>query len=401
MRVLLNSFAAALVVFGMAGCATQAQSVAAAPTAETGSTTPSAPATPSASAPVSAPPTFSAPAAAAASTVSADPRFGPPDTIPRFAQEVAARDHLDAAWIESVLAQAVFLPGIRPLMVPPSVHGFGNWRAYRARFVDPIRINAGVRFWQRNHEALARAQAEYGVPPEIIVGILGVETIYGRNMGNFRVLDTLSTLAFDFPRAHPRAAAREAYFRKELAQFLLLCARTGLDPAAAVGSYAGAMGIPQFMPSSWLKYAVDFEGDGHVDLWDNETDAIGSVANYFKAHGWQPGEPTHFSVALTRRADLDALLAPDITPTFSAAQFEAMGADLGAAGRDYAGPLALIRLTNGNPARPGHAPSYVAGTQNFYVVTRYNHSAFYAMSVIDLGEQIARAMRQREATAAE
>ncbi|TAN10803.1 MAG: lytic murein transglycosylase B [Burkholderiaceae bacterium] len=359
----------------------------------------SAPEAPAAPAPAPVPALL--PPATTSGAVTADPRFGPPDTIPQFAQDVAARDKLDAAWIESVLAQAVFLPDIRPLMVPPSARGFGNWRAYRARFVDPIRINAGVRFWQRNRDTLARAQAEFGVPPEIIVGILGVETVYGRNMGSFRVLDTLSTLAFDFPREHPRAAARQAYFRNELAQFLLLCVRNGLDPADAVGSYAGAMGIPQFMPSSWLRYAIDFEGDGHVDLWDNETDAIGSVANYFKEHGWQPGEPTHFSVTLAPGADLDALLAPDITPTFSAAQFQAMGADLSAAGRGYGGPLALIRLTNGNPARPGHAPSYVAGTQNFYVVTRYNHSAFYAMSVIDLGEQIAKALRQREATASE
>jgi membrane-bound lytic murein transglycosylase B len=324
-----------------------------------------------------------------------------PGNILQFGQEVAARETLDPRWVRSVLDQAVYLPEIRPLMVPRAAPGARNWRAYRARFVDPIRINAGVRFWLRNRDALERAQAQFGVPPQIIVAILGVETIYGRNMGNFRVLDTLSTLAFDFPRQHPRAAAREAYFRNELAQFLVLCAGTGLDPTEAVGSYAGAMGMPQFMPSSWLRYAVDFAGDGHVDLWTTEADAIGSVANYLKGHGWQTGEPTHFDVALAPGADLDTLLAPDIDPTFSTARFQALGASLGAAAQGYAGPLALIELPNGNPDRPGNAPSYTAGTKNFYVITRYNHSAFYAMSVIDLGEQIAKALNRTEQATSE
>ncbi len=221
------------------------------------------------------------------------------------------------------------------------------------------------------------------MPPEIIVGIIGVETIYGQNMGNFRVIDALATLTFDFPPQHPRAAERQAYFSGELEQFLSLCARTDRSPAAPLGSYAGAMGLPQFMPSSWVKFAVDFDGDGQIDLWRSEADAIGSVANYFKGYGWQPGLPTHYPVRLAPEADMDTLLAPDILPSFSPARFAELGALLGPAAQAHPGPLALIELQNG-----GAEPSYVAGTQNFYVITRYNWSSYYAMAVIELGQAI-------------
>jgi membrane-bound lytic murein transglycosylase B len=308
----------------------------------------------------------------------------------QFADEVAERRGLDRDWVRATIGNARLLPSVPRLMLPAASGAPKNWEAYRSRFIDPVRIAAGVRFWRDNAATLARAEAEYGVPPEIIVGIIGVETIYGRNMGNFRVVDALATLAFDFPEAHPRAAEREAFFRSELESFLSIESRTGENPMVPLGSYAGAMGMPQFMPSSIAKYAVDFDGDGRIDLVNNPADVIGSVANYFKAFGWQPGMPPIFPVSFDEsRLQLGVLLAPDIVPTFSVDAFVAGGAVLQGDALRHQGLLALIELQNG-----GDPPSYVAGTQNFYVITRYNWSSYYAMSVIELGREVQAAMEQ-------
>ena len=305
----------------------------------------------------------------------------------RFADDLAARRNLDREWVRQAIGQARFLPQVPKLMLPPPQGTAKNWSAYRGRFVTPLRIQAGLRFWQQHAEALARAEHEYGVPAEIIVGILGVETLYGQQMGNFRVIDALATLAFDFPAAHPRAAERQAFFQGELEQFLSLADRSGIDPHTPRGSYAGAMGLPQFMPSSWVRYAVDFDGDGRIDLFQSPVDAIGSVAHYFQQHGWVTGLPTHYPVAFdAERLQLPSLLAPDIRPTFSAADMQAQGATVQGEGVQHAGPLALVELQNG-----AAAPSYVAGTQNFYVITRYNWSSYYAMAVIELGREVAAA----------
>jgi membrane-bound lytic murein transglycosylase B len=215
-----------------------------------------------------------------------------------------------------------------------------------------------------------------------------VETVYGQQMGSYRVIDALATLAFDFPTSHPRAAARQEFFRGELEQFLSLSQRTGADPMTPVGSYAGAMGMPQFMPSSVVRYAVDFDGDGRIDLSSSPADVIGSVASYFKAFNWQPGMPTHYAVRFDpERLDKDALLAPDILPTFSVETFTAKGAVLDGVALNHKGPLALVELQNGDAP-----PSYVAGTENFYAITRYNWSSYYAMAVIELGREVAAAM---------
>jgi membrane-bound lytic murein transglycosylase B len=309
----------------------------------------------------------------------------------RFADELAERRNLDREWVRQAIGQARQLPSIARLMLPPPVGTPKNWRVYRSRFVEPLRIRAGVRFWQANRETLERAEREYGVPVDIIVGIIGVETIYGQQMGNFRVMDALTTLAFDFPAGHPRAAARTEFFRGELEQFLSLTHRTGTDPFTPLGSYAGAMGLPQFMPSSWVKYAVDFDGDGKVDLFGSPADAIGSVANYFKGFSWQPGLPTHFPVRFdTARLDMDTLMAPDILPTFSVESFTAKGAVLEGEALKHTGNLALIELQNGT-----EPPTYVAGTDNFYAITRYNWSSYYAMAVIELGREVARVVNGR------
>jgi membrane-bound lytic murein transglycosylase B len=301
------------------------------------------------------------------------------------ADDIAARRDLDPAWVRQVIGQSHYLPQVAKLIAPPPVGTPKNWQLYRSRFIEPIRIKAGVKFWQMHRETLARAQAETGVPAEIIVGIIGVETIYGQQMGSYRVLDALATLAFDFPASHPRASERSAFFKNELEQFLSLTHRTNVDPLVWRGSYAGAMGMPQFMPSSWVKYAIDFDGDGKVDLFNSPADVIGSVANYFKAFNWQSGMATHYPVRFDlEKLDKDALLAPDILPTFNVASFGAKGAVLEGAALEHIGPLALVELQNGDAP-----PSYVAGTDNFYAITRYNWSSYYALAVIELGAAVA------------
>ena len=318
------------------------------------------------------------------------PLYASRDDAMAFASDLAERRGLDAEWVRQAIGQSQRLGIVSKLMLPPPVGTAKNWRVYRSRFVEPVRIRAGRTFWQANAATLERAEKEYGVPAEIIVGIIGVETIYGQQTGNFRVMDALATLAFDFPAAHPRAADRQAYFKGELEQVLSLASRTGTDPLALRGSYAGAMGMPQFMPSSWVKYAVDFDDDGKIDLLASPADVIGSVANYFKAYGWQSGMPTHYPVRLDgSEADKQALLAPDILPTFTTAGFAARGAVLEGAALDHKGPLALVELQNGKDE-----PSYVAGTENFYVITRYNWSSYYAMAVIELGDAVKAAIKQ-------
>ena len=304
------------------------------------------------------------------------------------ADDIAARRDLPPGWVRQAIGDARYLPQVAKFIQPPPPGTPKNWQIYRSRFIDPVRIRAGVQFWQDNRQTLARAQAQTGVPAEIIVGIIGVETIYGQQMGSFRVIDALSTLAFDFPANHPRAAARSEFFKAELEQFLSLTHRTGVDPLMPLGSFAGAMGMPQFMPSSWVKYAIDFDGDDRVDLFNSAADVIGSVANYFKAFNWQPGMPTHYPVRFdSATLSLPTLMAPDILPTFSAEQFVAQGAVLEGAALQHPGKLALVELQNGDAP-----PSYVAGTDNFYAITRYNWSSYYAMAVIELGQEVMQEM---------
>ena len=301
-----------------------------------------------------------------------------------LADDIAARRDLPVDWVRAQLGEAKNLPVVTRLMTPAGKTFVKNWTVYRSRFIDPVRIRAGVQFWQANRRALERAEQQFGVPAEIIVGIIGVETIYGRNMGNFRVMDALATLALDFPQSHPRAQARTDYFRGELEQVLVTAHRTGADPFALRGSYAGAMGLGQFMPTSWDRFAIDFDGDGHIDLFNSAADAIGSVANYFIGHGWKPGLPTAFTVEMRAQGEnLATLLAPDINPTFTAAQMAEHNVRV-LGGDHYERPLALIELKNGSSG----PTEYIAGTENFYAITRYNWSAFYALSVIELGREV-------------
>lgn len=309
-----------------------------------------------------------------------------------FADELAAAEGWDAAALREQLGQALDLPRVKQLILPAAAGTAKNWTAYRDRFIEPRRLDAGVAFWNEHEATLARAESRYGVPAEVVVGILGVETFYGRITGGFKVLDALATLAFDFPAEHPRAEERQAFFRKELAEFLKLCRENGLDAADVRGSYAGALGLPQFMPGSWRRHAVDFDGDGRIDLIASPVDAIGSVAHYLSEYGWQPGEATHYSVRLPGDRHARArLLAPDIKPSFTAAELLAAGALPSEAARDHAGPMAVIELQNG-PKKP---PTVLLGTQNFWVVTRYNWSAYYALAVIELGQAVKARRLQR------
>ena len=310
-------------------------------------------------------------------------RYGAREDVRRFADEVAQRQGLDAAWVRAALERARFSPAVTRFVMPAANGTAKNWAAYRSRFVEPVRIRAGLAFWRANQKWLDLAEERFGVPPEVVVGIIGVESIFGQQTGNFRVIDALATLAFDFPSGRKD---RAPFFRDELEAFLLMCNKGGLEPLVVKGSYAGAIGMPQFLPSSVNKYAVDLDGDGFIDLNDSPADVIGSVARYMAEFGWQRGMATRFDVTpppeVSERA---ALLIPDIVPSFSAQEFAQRGATLSTAGTSFEGKLALVELQNGDAA-----PSYVAGTANFYAITRYNWSSYYAMAVIELGEAVAR-----------
>lgn len=321
-------------------------------------------------------------AAAPSATPEDGASYGARQDLAALAAGIAHRRGLDAGWVAASLGQAQYEASVVRLMAPPPAGTSKNWAAYRARFIEPARIRAGAAFWRDNERWLRAAEQRFGVPAAIVVGIVGVETFYGRHMGNYRVLDALATLAFDFPSDARRD--RSAFFLSELEHYLLLCRSRDIDPQSVLGSYAGASGMPQFMPSSILDHAVDFDDDGRIDLHASPADVIGSVANYLAAHGWQRGMATHYGVNVPADAgDRAVLLGPDIRPTFSAAQFAERGAALDLAGRSHEGPLALVELQNGEAA-----PSHVAGTQNFYAITRYNQSSYYALAVIELGQAV-------------
>ena len=312
------------------------------------------------------------------------PAHGDTPEVQALAERIAQTHALPVPWVRRQMAHAVRLDSLSALVLPPATPSAKNWQAYRERFVEPRRIAAGLAFWQQHAQALQRAEQRYDVPAELVVGIIGVETYYGRHMGNFRLIDALSTLALNFPTEHPRHAERRAFFQAELGHFLAQAHQAGPSALTAKGSYAGAAGWPQFMPSSVAQWAVDFDGNGRIDLVRSPVDAIGSVANYLKSFGWVSGMPTHYPVTPpVEPGQLETLLLPDILPSFSAERMTELGATLDAAGQKHTGPMALVELFNG-----GQTPSYVAGTENFYVVTRYNWSSYYALAVIELGQEI-------------
>lgn len=308
--------------------------------------------------------------------------FGNTSAVKALATRVSGQRQLPKLWVQQQIASARLLPQAQQMVLPPLTPSAKNWHAYRARFLQPERIQAGVAFAKQYAEDLKRAEVSYGVPAAHVLGVLGVETFFGQHQGQFKVLDALATLSLAFPKDHPYASERQTFFEDELGHYLQqLRAQPALKNQ--LGSYAGASGWPQFMPSSIAKFAVDFDGDGRIDLSRSAVDAIGSVAHYFQAFGWQTGLPTHFEVNIhASDTELAALLAPDIVPTWSLTHLQDKGVEvLQASG--YAKPLALVQLFNANDP-----PSYVAGTDNFFVITRYNRSSYYALAVIELGRAI-------------
>ncbi len=247
------------------------------------------------------------------------------------------------------------------------------WSEYREIFLTDARIAQGVEFWRANAAVLARAQQEFAVPAEIIVAIIGVETRYGRNAGTFRVLDALATLAFDYP-------PRSDFFRGELTQFLLLAREEGVDPRSLMGSYAGAMGYGQFIPSSFRAYAVDYDGDGKRNIWTNPPDAIGSVANYFRRHGWT-ADGHVVEPASINGPRANAVANESLNLSYTVGQLRALGVTV--AGLPDAAEAGLYRMDGDAGAE------YWVGLHNFYVITRYNHSSMYALAVHQLGQAIA------------
>jgi len=292
-----------------------------------------------------------------------------------FIRELVARHAFSEAELRAVFARTRREDAVLAAMRAQPEKQSRSWGEYRDAFVNQRHVRAGVAFWRAHAKELARARRDYGVPPEIVVAIIGVETFYGRNTGRWRVIDALATLAFDYP---PRAP----YFRGELENYLLFARDQELDVFAVKGSYAGAIGIPQFMPGSYLRYAVDFDGDGVADLQRNPSDAIGSVANFLRRHGWQPGAPVQ---RRARVAGEGFRAYADVNPLPRHSLKELAQAGVVARGAPLPDEARATLLQLETPQRPD---DFRIGLPNLYVLTRYNRSVFYALTVADLAEAI-------------
>lgn len=284
---------------------------------------------------------------------------------------MAEKHHFNSRELRRIFSQVKLQPEVLKAISTPVTSL--PWNEYRALLINPARISDGVKFWDEHERALTRARQKYGVPEEIIVATLGVETRYGRNTGRYRVMDALTTLAFDFP-------PRVDFFRDELEQYLLFTRDSHIDPLSLKGSYAGAMGMPQFIPSAYRSYAVDFDGDGKANLWTSAADAVGSIANYYQAYGWQEDEP----IAVGARVSGDEflpLLSRDIEPHTPVAELQNMGVtpEQEISGDNLASLFALVE---------GDETQYWLALNNFYVITRYNRSVYYAMAVYELSREI-------------
>jgi membrane-bound lytic murein transglycosylase B len=318
---------------------------------------------------------------AALSVQSAPPAqkpYGKREDVQVFVRHMAERHGFVEKELGFLFSRARREPAILAAIVPPKEAAARSWLSYRARFVNEVRIAEGTEFWRRNAAVLERAAREHGVPEEIIVAIIGVETLYGRQMGTWRVIDALTTLAFDY-------APRADFFRGELEQYLLYAREAGIDVFSVRGSYAGAIGIPQFMPGSYRRFAVDFDGDGAIDLRASPADAIGSVANFLVKHGWQRGERVHLPARLAGGNAGTAhreLLDAGIEPKTPLSEIKRYGVET-RSDLPLETPVALIELES-----PGAATEYRLGLRNFFVLTRYNRSVLYASAVLDLAQEL-------------
>lgn len=301
----------------------------------------------------------------------AEARFGQEGELESFVQDMANRHDFDVAQLRQLLSQAQPRQDIIDAMNNPAERL--PWHRYRPIFLKPDRIAQGVVFWNDNAELLEKISSEYGIPSEILVAIVGVETYYGRHKGRHRVLDALATLGFNYP---PRAQ----FFRRELEQYLLLAREERLDPLQLTGSYAGAMGMPQFIPSSYRSYAVDGDGDGRRDLFSNTADIMASVANYFRRHNWETGGLIAAPAQVSGKGWL-TLDDQDLKPVRTFAQLTAAGVSTAVpAAADAPARLLVLETADGD--------EHWATFHNFYVITRYNRSPLYAMAVFQLAQQI-------------
>jgi len=300
-----------------------------------------------------------------------------------FIEEMVNEYGFERDALRGVFSQVHYLDSVVKLINPPPVGTVKNWSAYRARFIEPRRLQAGTKFWSRYQTELERAQQEFGVPAEVIVGVLGVETMYGQAAGKFRVLDSLTTLAFAYPETANRET-RMAYFRSELKQALLYARESQIDPLSLHGSFAGAIGWPQFMPGSIRRYAVDFDGDGKIDLRNSAIDAIGSIASFLSQHGWQRDQPLVFPVTVTPHMPWPTLIGKRLEADTSRDDLRLAGVIIPAE-VPVSYLYGLIDLEDGT-----HPTRYLLATQNFFAITHYNRSFYYAMAVIELGHAISR-----------
>lgn len=299
--------------------------------------------------------------------------------IPQFIEHMVEKHQFKREELVQVFKQAEHKPDIIAAISAPAV--LKPWTEYRPNFINPKRINRGVEFWNQYEKDLIRAEKQYGVPQEIILGIIGVETMYGRNAGRYRTLDALTTLAFDYPR-------RADFFRTELEEYLLLAREQQFDLLAIQSSYAGALGIPQFMPSNYRRLAVDFNGNGKVDLLREPEDAIGSVANFLRFHGWHSGQP----VAIRAQVGEESCVG-DISAPRAVSRWASLGI-MPQEPVDVAKPAWLLDFTVES------GKEFWLAFNNFAVITHYNNSSFYAMSVFQLAQAVTEARAKAQAQAA-
>jgi len=304
--------------------------------------------------------------------------------VTSFIDEVSGRDSISKHQLRKLLKGAKSQPSIIDAMNRPAEKA-KPWYEYRPIFLTEKRIQEGTDFWLAHRRELDRASVKSGVAPEYLAAIVGVETYYGRLTGSYRVLDALATLAFDYP-------ARAKFFRDELEQFILLARDIGLDPLVVKGSYAGAMGAPQFMPSNYRRYAVDANADGRIDLWNNWSDVCASVGNYLKEHGWNPGEPV-LSEAAVDAAGTAELDGRKLALTDTVESLKAKGVNFDSSLPPDA-PALLIAADESDGVH------WRVGYNNFYVITRYNHSALYAMAVFELAGAVKQRILLHDASAA-
>ncbi|CAM3451374.1 lytic murein transglycosylase B [Parendozoicomonas haliclonae] len=323
--------------------------------------------------------------AAAVGTAISTPAFGnEPDGFDRkdiagFIDELVKDGGFSRTALEKVFKEVEYQPRIIELISKPAERRL-TWWEYRNLFINDARIDQGVDFWIKNRSILEKASKDYGVSPAVIIGILGIETGFGRNSGGFRVVDALSTLGFGYPR-------RATFFKKELKEFLMLAKEQGFDPLELKGSYAGAMGIPQFMPSSYRAYAIDFDGNGQADIWQSPADAIGSIASYLNRHGWVEGKPVAAKASI-RGQKYDGLLSDNPRPTRSVNEASQLGWQTIQVLPDSA-------RVRGLKLDGKEGPEHWLTMTNFYVITRYNKSDLYAMAVWQLGSQVEKKLKAR------